>query len=94
MARLFAFQYRGVLAAMSVALVLFYRFVLYPAASERSGSSSNKVINLQKAHNTAMFVAVLWQWSASNERAVAIVKHDNVVRLDSSFPIICALGFA
>jgi hypothetical protein len=76
------------------ALALVFMFVWFPAASRDSGSAANRVVTLQRAYTPAMFVDVLRRWSASRNDAVSIVKHENILRLDSIFPAVYGLALA
>ena len=92
--RAFGFAGRGVIAIVGGTLVVFYMAVLFPAASLKSGSPQNRVVDLQRAHEVESFARVLEAWCATNDHAVAIMKRENIWRLDSSFPAIYGLTFA
>jgi hypothetical protein len=93
-ARLFGSSYRGIVAIAGLALVALYMSVLFPAASIKSGSPDNKVVDLQRSYDVDTFVNVLRRWSEKNEGAVGIMKKENIWKLDSSFPLLYGLTFA
>jgi len=96
--RCYAWRWRGPAALALMILVILYAVVLYPAVSVRSGSATNRITDLQNAASAEAFIGALRRWSASNPQAVGILKRDNLIRLDSSFPVVygffLALGYA
>jgi len=90
----FGFAGRGAIALAGAALAALYVFVLFPAASAKSGSPDNRVVDLQRSHRVDQFVAVLERWSAANPKAVGIMKRENILKLDSSFPAIYGVTLA
>src|SRR5215218_998213 len=92
--RAFAAPLRGGAAALGVPLVILYMAVLFPAASVKSGSGENQIRDLQKARTVDQFTGVLKKWSSAHPDAIGIMKWENLIRLDSSFPAVYGLTFA
>ena len=91
---LYGLPWRGALALLMIAGTLVFALVLFPAASRKSGSSSNKIVDLQRAYTAQMFANVLRAWSATNRDAVGIMKYENIQKLDFIFPWLYALALA
>lgn len=90
----YGWSWRGPAALALTAVACLFMFVWFPAAARGSGSSDNKVKDLQLAYTPAMFGQVLLAWSAHRDNAVAIIKRDNIIRLDSLFPAVYGLALA
>lgn len=91
---LYAWQRRGWAAMAAIALSLYFATVLFPAAARCSGSSENRVVDLQRARSRHDFIAVLEQWSTSRPDAVGVMKRHSIVALDFVFPVVYAAAFA
>jgi hypothetical protein len=88
------FRWRGAVAAAGGAVTLLFMLWLFPQAAEKSGSAGNRVTDLQQAHTPDAFIAALRKWSATNARAIAIIKQENIRELDFAFPPLYALTLA
>ena len=93
---IYAWPARAAVAILAIMLVLLFALQLFPAASRKTGSETNKVVDLQKAFNADRFKEVLLSWSASggNQNAVEIMKWENIIKLDLIFPVLYALALA
>lgn len=93
---LYGWEHRGWAACLCVLLTLLFAAVLFPRATAKTGSSENKVTDLQKAYTVKRFTEVLLGWSKSPGRpdAVGVMKRENIVKLDFLFPFVYALALA
>ncbi|HEX5706871.1 MAG TPA: hypothetical protein VFX96_06230 [Pyrinomonadaceae bacterium] len=87
-------QWRGLIAVVSGALALYFTFVLFPSVTKQYETKRGLIPRLQKAYRADAFKVVLQDWSGVNERAAAIYKWDNLIKLDLAYPLIYASFFA
>jgi hypothetical protein len=78
------------LAVVSLAFMVF----LFPRAARMSGSAENRSTDLQKAFTTGQFESALTTWSKTSDRAVGLVKSENIIKLDFIFPVLYSLALA
>jgi hypothetical protein len=91
---LYGWSWRGRAALVTTCVCLLFIVVLFPASARKSGSSANKIVDLQRAWSPDMFERVLTAWSRTNVDAVRIIKRDNIVKLDLVFPAMYAMALA
>ena len=81
-------------ALVLIALSLVFMLGLFPRAAALSGSKENRVMDLQKAYTPVQFESVLTAWSKTDDRAVGLVKSENIIKLDFVFPLVYSLALA
>lgn len=93
---LYAWPARSAAAILMTLFCVLFALVLFPSASRKTGSDKNKVTDLQQARTAARFKEVLLGWCDAGGRsdAVALMKWENIVKLDIVFPLLYALALA
>jgi hypothetical protein len=91
---LYGFSYRGWLALTALILLVWFSAVLFKRVTGGYEKPGEKMFRLQLAWTAERFKETLTDWSTVNRRAPEIYKWDNLVKLDSFFPLIYAIYFA
>ena len=92
--QLYGFSYRGWVTFATLLLFLLFFLVLFKRVTETYQTPGEQMFRLQRAWNAETFKETLVDWSANNPRAPEIYKWDNLVKLDSFFPLIYSTCFA
>lgn len=93
---LYAWPARAAAAILAIIVCQVFMLVLFPSATLKTGSDKNKVTDLQQAHTVKRFREVLLGWcdAGGNPNAVAVMKRENIIKLDIAFPFAYALALA